>query len=72
MGCSHYGYLIKDGQLVCSQCGNPSPKAKVVDNIIVPLKADGEPENKMEAQPEDKGVHWPTQTKWLKRKMKKK
>ena len=69
MGCSHYGYLIKDGQLVCSQCGDPSPRAEVVDNVIVPLKAGGEPENKMEAQPEDKGIHW---KKKRKGKMKKK
>lgn len=61
--CKHYGYLIKDERLVCSQCGEPSTKAELKDNKIVPIKAGGQPENKMADKPEDKGVNWPSESK---------
>ncbi len=35
--CTHPGYLIKDGKLVCASCGEPSKKSKLVDGQIVPL-----------------------------------
>jgi len=39
--CPHYGYLVKDGELVCSQCGEPSPRAKLVGGQIVRIGEKG-------------------------------
>ena len=38
MDCKHPGYLIKDGELRCAVCGDPSPRARLVDNQIVPIE----------------------------------
>jgi DNA-directed RNA polymerase subunit RPC12/RpoP len=35
--CSHPGYLVKDGALVCASCGEPSPVAKMENGNIVPI-----------------------------------
>jgi len=35
--CNHPGYLVKDGNLVCATCGEPSPTTKLVDGIIVAI-----------------------------------
>ncbi len=35
--CTHPGYLIKDGNLVCTSCGEPSKKSKLVNGVIVPI-----------------------------------
>ena len=69
MSCPHPGYLIKDGELRCVKCGEPSPRARLVNNQIVPIKAGEKPENKMQAKPEDKGVHWPAESKRIKAKV---
>ena len=31
----HPEYEVKDGQLVCARCGEPSPRARLVDGEIV-------------------------------------
>jgi len=36
--CKHPEYCVKDGKLVCSVCGEPSPKAMIVDGEIVPIE----------------------------------
>jgi len=36
--CEHGFYKIKDGQLVCDVCGEPSPKARLVDGVIVKIE----------------------------------
>ncbi len=36
--CKHPSYQVKDGALVCTVCGEPSPKAKIVDHQIVKLE----------------------------------
>jgi hypothetical protein len=36
--CDHQGYAIKDGELRCVQCGQLSPKARLVNGNLVPIK----------------------------------
>lgn len=31
--CPHTGYLMKDGELVCAECGEPSPSEKWRTNV---------------------------------------
>lgn len=38
LGCTHPGYTVKDGALVCASCGAPSPKAKLVNGEIVKIE----------------------------------
>ncbi|MEK7765268.1 MAG: hypothetical protein AAB368_03425 [bacterium] len=32
--CKHFGYLLKDGKLICADCGEPSPSEKWRDNVF--------------------------------------
>lgn len=39
--CLHKGFLIRDGELVCAECGEPSPSEKWRQNVYgakVPAK----------------------------------
>lgn len=35
--CAHSAYVVRDGALVCQACGEPSPRAKLVNGQIVRL-----------------------------------
>lgn len=68
--CAHPGYIIKNGELVCEVCGEPSPVARLDEGVIVridkiitcphcggKLTEKGNPvEGKMISKPEDKMV----------------
>lgn len=56
MDCKHQYYQRLDGQLVCSQCGESSPKRDIYAPLI---------EDKAEGKPEDKAVSWPPESKRL-------
>ncbi len=36
--CTHPGYIVKDGKLVCASCGEPSPKAKIIDGELIKVE----------------------------------
>jgi ribosomal protein L37E len=36
--CVHPFYHVAGGRLVCTQCGEPSPKASMIDGVPVPIK----------------------------------
>ncbi len=73
--CNHPAYIIKDGKLVCQVCGEPSPRAKMVDGKIIPVGEKRivcpkcgevireEAGAKMESKPEDKKLHAPVENK---------
>jgi uncharacterized Zn finger protein (UPF0148 family) len=58
MRCKHPGYQVKDGQLVCSQCGEPSPNARLVGGQVTriprPVTAEAPIQDKAKRIPETK------------------
>jgi len=47
--CTHPSYLVVDGVLQCSVCGEPSPRAKIVDNEVVPISGNSDDAAKAKA-----------------------
>lgn len=62
MECRHQFYRRIEGKLVCSQCGEPSPRR----DIFAPLTS--VIEDKSLGKIEDKALTYPPQTKRIKRK----
>lgn len=62
MGCTptHAAYTLRDGQLVCATCGEPSPSKKWRQNVF------GKAVEK--AETENKALSWPPESKRLGRR----
>lgn len=41
--CEHKGYVMRDGDLVCKQCGEPSPSKKWRTNVYGIEAAEAQP-----------------------------
>lgn len=50
--CRHPSYNVVDGKLVCSVCGEPSPRAELVDGRFIPVSGDKTTEKDSETKNE--------------------
>lgn len=54
--CKHAGYLMRDGALVCAQCGTPSESPKWRANVFGAKAVE-------QGGTENKGRFWPSESK---------